>query len=104
MTIALPDLRAEKEGVAQLAEQLRVPRLPPPADRRAIRLAAGATLRQIGEALRVDAMTVSRWERGLTEPWPRHRAAYLCLLAALTDVAAELTEQPSNEMKDGTAA
>jgi DNA-binding transcriptional regulator YiaG len=91
MTIALPDLRAEKEGVAELVERLRVPRLPPPADRRAIRVAAGATLRDIAVALKVDAMTISRWERGLTEPWPRHRAAYLCLLAELTEVAVELT-------------
>jgi DNA-binding transcriptional regulator YiaG len=92
MTIALPDLRAEREGVAHLAERLRAPRLPPPAECRAIRLAAGATLRDIAAALRVNAMTISRWERGVAEPWPRHRAAYLCLLAALAEVAAELNQ------------
>jgi DNA-binding transcriptional regulator YiaG len=91
MTLALPDLRAEKEGVAELARRLRGPQLPPPAQRRAIRLAAGATLRDIAEALQVNAMTISRWERGITEPWPRHHATYLCLLVALADVAAELS-------------
>lgn len=101
MTIATPDLRAEKEGVADLAARLRVPRLPPPAERRAIRVAAGATLRDTATALQVNAMTVSRWERGLAEPWPRHRASYLCLLAALAQVAAELSRPQTRRAVTG---
>lgn len=93
MTLAVPDLSAERQGVAELAHRLRGPRLPPPAERRAIRLAAGATLEDVARALRVHAMTVSRWERGVAEPWPRHHAAYLCLLAALMGIAEKLADQ-----------
>lgn len=30
------------------------------------------TQKELGERMGVDAMTVSRWERGIVEPRPRH--------------------------------
>ncbi len=99
MTITPPNLRTEREGVAELAAKLRAPRLPLPAECRAIRKAAGATQRDIATALRVDPMTISRWERGLAEPWPRHHAAYLCLLAALAEIAVENGASANDEAR-----
>lgn len=99
MTLTVPDLRAEREAVATLASRLSAPRLPPPPERRAIRVAAGATLRDVATALKVSVMTISRWERGVAEPWPRHHAAYLCLLAALSAVAEDLAHTRAAEEK-----
>lgn len=88
MTLAIPDPRTQDE-VVDLVSRLRANRLPPPIERRSIRRTARATLKDVAVALKVDEMTVSRWERGIAEPWPRHRATYICLLLALTEVAHE---------------
>lgn len=69
------------------AEHLCPCRLPPPARRRAIRQAANVGLTRAASRLGVDAMTLSRWERGLHEPRTRYIAAYLQLLADLTEQA-----------------
>ncbi len=89
MTLAIPD-PAIREGVASLVDRLRANRLPPPAERRAIRRRAGASLEDVAAALGVQKMTISRWERGTREPWPKHLAAYICLLEALDAVAREI--------------
>lgn len=88
MTLAIPD-PAVREGVASLIDRLRANRLPPPAERRAIRRRAKVSLDDVAGVLGVQKMTVSRWERGEREPWPRHRAAYICLLKALEALADE---------------
>lgn len=88
MTIAIPDPTMCDE-VADLVSRLRANRLPPPTERRAIRRRALASLDDLAAALGVQKMTVSRWERGVAQPWPRHRAAYICLLQALAEVAYE---------------
>lgn len=75
--------------VDELSAELRGAKLPPPAERRAIRKAAKATLSQVAAALGVDIMTVSRWERGLNEPWHRNATAYRRVLDALGDLAQE---------------
>lgn len=89
MTLAIPESRAEDE-IENLVEHLRATRLPPPTQWRAIRRAAGANLRDVAAAVGVDAMTVSRWERQHSQPWPRHAAAYRRVLDALATIAREL--------------
>jgi DNA-binding transcriptional regulator YiaG len=92
MTIAIPDPTTCDE-VADLVGRLRANWLPPPAERRAIRRRARASLDDVAAALGVQKMTISRWERGVVQPWPRHRAAYICLLEALAEVAREHEER-----------
>ncbi|MFI5895609.1 helix-turn-helix domain-containing protein [Actinoplanes sp. NPDC051513] len=89
MTHAIPD-PAAREGVAELVDRLRANRLPPPAERRAIRKRADVTLDDVAKALGVEKMTVSRWERGVRQPWPKNRAAYICLLQALAKLDHDL--------------
>ena len=92
MTIAIPDPTLHGE-VADLVSRLRANWLPPPAERRAIRRRARASLDDVESALGVQRMTISRWERGVAQPWPKHRAAYICVLQALTEVAREIETQ-----------
>jgi DNA-binding transcriptional regulator YiaG len=84
MTLATPEPRT-----VDLIDRLRASRLPPPTEWRRIRVAAGASLRDVAAAVGVDAMTISRWERGQSRPWPRHAASYRRVLDALAQLAQE---------------
>lgn len=64
----------------ELAARVRAAQLPPPTERARIRQAAGVTLEHFARVLGVSQMTVSRWERGETEPGLEQRAAYALLL------------------------
>jgi len=77
-----------------LLERLRALQLPPPAQRREIRKAARASLSAVAQELNVDAMTVSRWERGLARPRDRHVVAYRRLLEGLADLVKESAQKP----------
>jgi transcriptional regulator with XRE-family HTH domain len=66
-----------------LTESLRAAQLPPPAQRRAIRLRAGATLTDVGDELGVSAVAVSRWESGTRSPRRDLAQRYAVLLADL---------------------
>jgi DNA-binding transcriptional regulator YiaG len=88
MTLAVPEPTAYAEFV-DLVARLRANRMPPPAERRAIRQRANASLDDLAEVLGVGKMTLSRWERGERQPRPKHRVAYICLLQALAEVARE---------------
>ncbi|MFF8609686.1 telomere-associated protein Tap [Streptomyces sp. NPDC015346] len=57
--------------------------LPPPEERKRLRLAHGLTLDQVAGALKVRRATVSGWEAGRTEPRPPEREAYARLLEKL---------------------
>jgi DNA-binding transcriptional regulator YiaG len=73
------------EGVTpgtKLVERVKATQLPPPRERRAIRVKARATLQDVGDELGVTANSVSRWERG-DEPRPRLAIRYRQLLDAL---------------------
>lgn len=72
-----------------LIDRLRAARLPNPEERRRIRDEAGASLVEVGDELRVSALTVSRWERGLVEPSRDHAIAYRRLLEQLRELARE---------------
>ena len=54
--------------------------LPPPASRRALRLAAGATLEQTGRAANVTAKAVRLWETGQRSPHGQRLLDYLAIL------------------------
>jgi predicted transcriptional regulator len=69
-----------------LAERLAASRLPTPLQRRNIRLAAGASLRDVAHELGVAPMTVARWETG-SEPRLSHAIAYKRLLDQLRKIA-----------------
>jgi DNA-binding transcriptional regulator YiaG len=66
----------------ELLEQVRSRRaLPPPAERRRIREAAGVSLRDMAKAVGVSHTAITDWESGTM---PReHRAAYARLLDEL---------------------
>jgi transcriptional regulator with XRE-family HTH domain len=73
-------------GGEELLQRLRARRqLPVPAERRRIRIAAGASLRDLANALGVSHAAVADWERGAT---PRgKRVAYAALLEELKRMA-----------------
>lgn len=70
--------------VEDLVERVRLrQQLPPPAMRRAIRESAGASQREVAEALQVSRQTLIRWECGARSPRPESAARYASLLLAL---------------------
>jgi DNA-binding transcriptional regulator YiaG len=72
---------------SELLERLRAKRaLPPAAERKAIRKAAGATLRDVASEIGTSATSVFRWEQGAKPGM--HTAAYAQLLEELKRVAA----------------
>jgi transcriptional regulator with XRE-family HTH domain len=73
-------------GADELLERLRSQRsLPPATERRRIREAAGASLRDVAAVLGVTPMAVHGWEKGKT---PREaRQAYARLLEELKQIA-----------------
>lgn len=73
--------------VDELAGRVRAGLLPPPEERARIRRSAHVPLSQFAEVLRVSQMTISRWERGETEPSLDQRVAYARLLREI-DAAA----------------
>ena len=72
-----------------LVERVRATRLPPPAQRRAIRMAVGVTLREIAAEIGVGQLAVSQWERGICEPRTEHAIAYRLVLEQLVELAQE---------------
>jgi transcriptional regulator with XRE-family HTH domain len=64
--------------------------LPPPDERKRIRKAAGASRREVAEAVGVDGETVLKWESGVG-PGARNLSAYADVLAELRRIA-ELRE------------
>jgi DNA-binding transcriptional regulator YiaG len=64
----------------ELARRVRDARLPVPGERVRIRRAAGVSLGEFAQTLRVSPMTVSRWERGLASPPLEQRVTYALLL------------------------
>jgi transcriptional regulator with XRE-family HTH domain len=72
---------------SELLERLRAKRaLPPAAERKRIRLEAGASLRDVARELDTSATSVIRWEQGAS-PGAK-TAAYARLLEELQRVAA----------------
>ncbi|PKW00374.1 DNA-binding transcriptional regulator, XRE-family HTH domain [Streptomyces sp. 1222.5] len=72
-------------AVDALLEQVTREDLPPVAERKRLREAAGLTQTQVGAALGTRRETVASWESGRNEPRPPQRAAYARLLEKLAD-------------------
>lgn len=83
MMSGMTDTAPHASRRAALVERVRAGRLPPPAERRAIREAAHVTLRELGNALGVHEATAQKWERGTVRPRPTDAIAYRELLDGL---------------------
>jgi transcriptional regulator with XRE-family HTH domain len=70
-------------AVDALLKQVPSDALPPPAERRRLRLAAGLSQAQIATALGTRREAVGSWEAGQREPRPPQRTAYARLLEGL---------------------
>jgi DNA-binding XRE family transcriptional regulator len=81
---AVRDHAAMSGQLATLAERIAVRReLPPPATRRALRLAAGVTQGEIAEACGVTRQAVCQWERGIATPGRAALVRYIEVLRLL---------------------
>jgi predicted transcriptional regulator len=68
----------------ELLERVRSRKaLPVPAERRRIRERAGVSLRELGAAIGVSHVAITRWEAGAEPADPRHLASYRRLLEEL---------------------
>jgi len=63
-------------------------RLPPPAVRRQIREASGASQRDVAHEIGVDPAQVSRWESGQREPRGENAIRYAAILRRLMEAVA----------------
>lgn len=82
--IQLPDdEEALFSAVDALLEHVAQAPLPPPAERKRLREAAGLSQDQIAKALSARRESVGNWETGRSEPRPPKRAAYARLLEGL---------------------
>ncbi|MFD4142734.1 telomere-associated protein Tap [Streptomyces sp. NPDC058572] len=79
------DEEALFSAVDALLDQVAQDPLPPPAERRRLREAAGLSQDQIAKALQSRRESVGNWEAGRSEPRPPKRAAYARLLGGLAD-------------------
>ncbi|MFE2716956.1 telomere-associated protein Tap [Streptomyces mirabilis] len=70
-------------AVDALLEQVAQDPLPPPAERKRLREAAGLSQAQVARALDARRESVGNWESGRSEPRPPKRAAYARLLDGL---------------------
>jgi DNA-binding transcriptional regulator YiaG len=62
--------------------------LPPPAECRRLREAAGLSLREVAEPIGVTTAAVQHWERGRRQVSNEHLEAYVCVLRILRDEVA----------------
>jgi DNA-binding transcriptional regulator YiaG len=88
-------------AVDALLEQVPSDDLPPPAERRRLREAAGLSQTQIATALGTRREAVGSWEAGQREPRPPQRAAYARLLEGLAQrfPAAPADVPPASEAR-----
>ncbi|MGW2586355.1 telomere-associated protein Tap [Streptomyces virginiae] len=77
------DEQALFSAIDALLEQVAQDPLPPPAERKRLREAAGLSQDQIAKALQARRESVGNWEAGRSEPRPPKRAAYARLLEGL---------------------
>ncbi|MDX3568750.1 telomere-associated protein Tap [Streptomyces sp. ID05-47C] len=79
----MPEEEALFSAVDALLEQVAHDPLPPPAERKRLREAAGLSQGQVAKALDARRESVGNWETGRSEPRPPKRAAYARLLDGL---------------------
>ncbi|WP_060880928.1 telomere-associated protein Tap [Streptomyces scabiei] len=88
----MPEEEALFSAVDALLEQVAQDPLPPPAERKRLREAAGLSQGQVAKALDARRESVGNWETGRSEPRPPKRAAYARLLDRL---AARFPAEPN---------
>ncbi|KFG10878.1 telomere-associated protein Tap [Streptomyces scabiei] len=88
----MPEEEALFSAVDALLEQVAQDPLPPPAERKRLREAAGLSQGQVAKALDARRESVGNWETGRSEPRPPKRAAYARLLDGL---AARFPAEPN---------
>lgn len=71
----------------ELLERIEARRLPTLRERRRIRKDAGLTQGEVADALGVEPITISRWERGKARPRGEQARRYRELLEALEERA-----------------
>ncbi|MCX4460455.1 helix-turn-helix domain-containing protein (plasmid) [Streptomyces sp. NBC_01340] len=98
-------------AVDALLERVAQDPLPPPAERKRLREAAGLSQGQIAKALDARRESVGNWETGRSEPRPPKRAAYARLLDGLAarfpmvpDAAAPVRDTAVRETFTGVPA
>jgi DNA-binding transcriptional regulator YiaG len=83
----------EMATLGELTRQIEVRReLPPPAVRRALRKAAGASLADVAAVVGVTDTAVAYWETGARSPRARNLETYLEVLRAFRQVVASPPE------------
>ncbi|MFI0941363.1 telomere-associated protein Tap [Streptomyces sp. NPDC021020] len=94
-------------AVDALLEQVPADDLPPSAERKRLREAAGLSQGQVAAALGTRRETVGSWEAGLREPRPPQRAAYARLLEGLAArfpaAPADIPELPQAQVPSTSA-
>ncbi len=78
---------SKSETFAGLVTRVQASRLPSPAVRREIRMAAGVTIREAANALGVSTISFLRWEQGSAKPRRQHAIDYAAFLDALLAAA-----------------
>ncbi|MEU1630842.1 helix-turn-helix domain-containing protein [Streptomyces sp. NPDC020096] len=75
------------DSVEALLEEARLSaRMPEPAERLRLRLAANLSRAQVAAAVGAGRQTVANWEDGTTDPQPPGRVKYLRLLEGLAQL------------------
>lgn len=87
---------AELEALRQRRSPVR---LPPPDQRKAIRVAYGVSQGDVASVLGVSRLTVSMWERGQTEPKTEHAERYAALLDSMSRAKTESETESESESR-----
>ncbi|MFD7446148.1 telomere-associated protein Tap [Streptomyces sp. NPDC059909] len=98
------DEEALFNAVDALLEQVAQDPLPPPAERKRLREAAGLSQDQVAKALQSRRESVGNWEAGRSEPRPPKRAAYARLLEGLAERFPATTTAPDGITASESAA
>lgn len=75
-------------NINQLIKRSQRRRLPVPDDRRGIRIAAGISQAELGDALGVSRASVARWENGSRDPSRKFAGSYADALRRMQEDAA----------------
>lgn len=63
--------------------------LPPPEERRRLRISYGVTIQAVADAVGVSRMSVTAWERGSSEPTGANASKYAQLLQEMRETLEE---------------
>lgn len=93
-TIADEVTQALEALLARKADEAAASEIPPPAERKRLRLLAGIDLSEAARLLGVSYFTVLRWEGGKTVPQGDHRIRYVAFINRLRAHAVRPLQSP----------